>query len=141
MKKTILLFGIALAMFIFAGCKDDGGVIVINIPQGGDTPQGEDFCQFVSEENFELTIEPINNFLKELGPALSDAAKLEKLCSWLEERDCVLSAEILHIGGIYTLPGISELVVVFEINNVTRHFVLDVVMSEPLTAHWCHELE
>ena len=30
MKKTILLFGIAIAMFIFAGCKDDG---VIDTPQ------------------------------------------------------------------------------------------------------------
>ena len=35
MKKTILLFGIALAMFIFAGCKDEGKIPLIEDPPYG----------------------------------------------------------------------------------------------------------
>ena len=128
MKKFCQLI-VIIAMFIFTSCKDDG---VINTPKGGGTLQSEEFCQFVSEENFELTIPIINNFLKKLETNLSWAEKLEKLCDWLEEHDCVLSAEKWNGFIIKTLPEQTHLYVTFKTQNGFKQLALCITLSNPL---------
>jgi hypothetical protein len=125
-----------IALVALNSCsKDDNNLL----QTGGNNLQSDDFCQYVSEENFELTRQPINDFLKELNPNLSDSVKLEKLCDWLEAKDCVLKAEILHISGIYTMPAQSELLVTFLTQSDSEQLVMDILMSEPLVFVGYHE--
>ena len=70
--------------------------------------------------------------------SLDEEAKLQKLCDWLNEKDCVINAEILFVNGIYTLPPMSHLLVIFATQNGAKELELCIVSSEPLGVSGWH---
>ena len=127
--KNIFKMSLLVVIICLSSCVDDNDNNKIK-PNNNNNNDG--FCQYVSEEKFELTGEFINDFLKNLDSKLDDYAKLEKLCDWLKTKDCVLDAEIRCVSCIETLPEQSELIITFATENGLKQLVMDISMSKPL---------
>ena len=131
MKISKLVAITVVAMFVFSACSDSEAAKHPNL-------QDEIFCKYVEEENFEALIPIMNDFFKEIEPALDDKAKLQKLCDWLNEKDCVINAEIQCVNCIKTLPPMSHLLVSFATQNGAKELELCVGGSESLGVSGWH---
>ena len=69
---------------------------------------------------------------------LDDQTKLEKLCGWLNQKDCVLETEIFCVSCIKTYPAQSEIFITF--NNIDTTLIMDILMGELLTFERYHEI-
>ena len=98
----------------------------------------EAFCLQVNEANIDQTIPIINEFLENLSNDLNDEQKLQALETWLNSCPCITDATIVCVSCIKTLPLQSEIAISFEENGITKNFILDISMSNPLKAMQYH---
>lgn len=99
----------------------------------------EDFCLYLNSENIDKTIPIINDYLSSLKSNLNDEQKLKALTEWLKSCPCIIDATILCVSCIYTDPAQSEISILLKENGMTGVFILDILMSNPLTAiRYCH---
>ena len=132
-KSTVVtLCMILIGLFLSVGCKKE---------KNGEETNGEAFCSYVNAEDLDKTIPLINEFLKDLSNDLNDEQKLQALVTWLKSYSCIVDAEILCVSCIFTLPAQSEIFISFKEKNITRSFILDIVMDNPLTSVRYHEHE
>jgi len=136
--KLIVLATLCFIIAINTACNDAD----ITTQKDADNTLSSEFCQYVNNEDFESLKPIINDFLKEIEPNLDDAAKLQKLCDYLNKYDCVLNAEIFCVSCVKTLPPHSELKVQFKQNASSgmRSITLGLCihMTEPLRVSQWH---
>ena len=132
-----------IAAVITVGC---GKTILTNDENGGEpqtieVDESEDvtFCSCFDVENMDKTIPFINGFLASLPNSLNDEQKLQALTTWLNSCSCITDATIVCASCIKTLPLQSEIAISFEENGITKSFILDISMSNPLKAIHYHE--
>lgn len=98
----------------------------------------EQFCAFVSEQDFEATGPIINSFLETL-PADNPDENLQLLNDWLNAISCIEKSVILCNSCIETYPPQSELRIDFLVNGQSIPMTLDILMDDPLTYRAFHE--
>ncbi len=124
------LIGIVLFFFFgLVGCDNDENM------EFGD----EEFCLYVSSENIDKTIPIMNDFLKGLPNGLSEEQKLQALTKWLKSSPCIIDAVILCNSCIYTNPAMSEIMISFKENGITKDLILDIVMESQLQVSYIHK--
>jgi hypothetical protein len=128
-KKVFLPAFFVATLFFLSSCKKE------NDP----CSDGETFCSFIKNSEFDGTSSIINNFLINTDKDLPDAQKLEDLKEWFKCKSCVSSVEILCNSCIYTLPAQSELRIHFIVNGQKKELTADISMSNPLRFLRYHE--
>ena len=134
-----------IAAVITVGC---GKTILTNDENGGESQtievdESEDvaFCSCFDLENMDKTIPVINSFLASLPNSLNDEKKLQALTSWLKSLSCINDATIFReVFSSFMQKRITEILVSFEEDGLTKETVLDVLMNNPLEATGFHEL-
>ena len=122
-------------MLIFTQCNE--GIVIDDISDD-EQENGEEQSHFnVVELN--KTIPVINEFLAGLPSESTDEQKLEALTVWLKSYPGYNDATILCVSCIYTLPVQSEISISVSLNGITEDYILDISMSNPLTAICFHE--
>ena len=80
---------------------------------------------YLNWENIDETIPVINDYLSTLKSNLNEEQKLQQLVKWLKSATCVIDADIICVGCIFTMPAISEIWFSFKENGITRIVILD----------------
>ena len=97
------------------------------------------FCRFLSMKTMEKTIPVINEFLEGLQETLTSEQKLQDLVKWLKSHPCIIDAIVLCESCIYTNPPMSEILISFKENGITKELILDISMTSPLKVLHFHE--
>ena len=70
--------------------------------------EAQKFCNCITEGNYEESVVVINEFLNDLdydnAGNLGENSTLEQLENWLEEKPCILEAEITCFWCLYSNP-------------------------------------
>lgn len=101
--------------------------------------KNNEFCAFISSEEYSNTGTLINNYLGGLETSLSDEEKLERLRNWLKCKSCVANVEILCNSCIRTNPPQSELKLWLIVNGQQKEKILDIIMDDPLRFSTYHD--
>ena len=104
-----------------------------------ETPEYSEFCLYANVEDFHKTTPIINEYLSILPKRMSDEQQLQALAEWLKTYPCIIDAVILCQSCIYTNPVMSEIMISFKENGITKELILDVVMTNPLRIAGVHE--
>ena len=127
MKKVILYVVMACAICFSSACSKDTD------------ENKEEFCSYLNTENIDKTIPIVNEFLVGLKRNLNEEQKLQTLIAWLKSCPCVIDATILCNSCIGSQPAQSEVSILFNENGITKDFVFDVGMTNPLQIVRCHQ--
>ena len=128
-RKSELIGIILLLLLGLVGCDKDESMEIGN----------EEFCLHLNSEDMDKTIPIINEFLTGLQKSLNDEEKLQVLTKWLKSHPCIIDAVILCESCIYTFPAMSEIMISFIENGITKDLILDVAMTNPLQVSYFHE--
>ena len=132
MRKINLVGVVLLLLLGLVGCDKEENQVT----------DSEKLCLYLNSENIDKTLPIINEFLAGL-PSNSEQSfskeeqNLQALTEWLKSSSCIIDANILCVGGIYTNPPMSEVSFLFKENDVTKKVVLDIPMTNPLRAGIC----
>lgn len=131
--KTRKPIGIMLLLLLgFSGCSNDDEFEMGKIEM-------EEFCLYVNTEDIDQTIPSINDFLATLPSQLSDNQKLQKLSEWLMLYPCVTEVAIVCESCIRTNSMVSEMMISFKENEITKDLILDIAMTNPLRVENIHK--
>ncbi len=83
-----------------------------------------DFCNLINQGKFDLTGVIINNFLDTSKE--NNNNNLEILRAWLEKKECVVKAEIIHNVIIDTSPLQMEIIVHYRSNGRIIEKIMDI---------------
>jgi len=121
MKKILFVFTI---LTILSGCKEKDAESVFN----------DNFCSCVTRENVDGTIPIINEYLNSLDKNLTDSIKLVKLIENLKRKDCIINANLVCFGCIYTDPPQSNIYITFKFADGGTNFMNLSIRHNPLQA-------
>jgi hypothetical protein len=131
--KKLNLVGIILLLLVgLVGCDKEKSQVT----------DSKKLCLYLNSENIDKTLSIINVFLESLPRNSEQSFSKEEqnlltFTEWLKSSSCVIDANILCVGCIYTAPPISEISFLFMENNVVKKVVLDIAMTIPLRAGIC----
>jgi hypothetical protein len=120
-----LIISVLLAGFVFFSCNKDCSSI------------DDEFCSYVSSQNYEATGPLVDNYLASLRAGSDE--NLVKLSEWLAAKSCVDSATIVCNSCIETYPPQSEIRVVFLSGGQKIRLTMDIWMSDPMKFRSYHE--
>ena len=105
------------------------------------TDDEKKFCSYVNEENIDKTIPVVNEFLSEISVEPDWMQQLQELATWLKSYPCIVDATVLGGVGSCGMSGtlMSEILVSFDENGITKKLLLDVSESQPFKAIGYHE--
>ena len=119
---------LCFVFFVAAGC-------------GTEKQKAVEFCSLVSMENIGKTIPIVNKVLSDMDSDWDDEQKLQELIDWLNEQPCIIEADVLCQSCMETDPPMSQILISFDENGMTKEFILDVLMTNPLKAAGYREYE
>ena len=93
----------------------------------------EDFCTCLNAENIDKTISLLNEWLSGLSNDLTDSQKLNALATWLKAQPCIYDATLRSEK--------NEIVISFDVNGISKSFVLEFTTSPPLKVSGIREYE
>ena len=134
--KKIEFFKIAAILLVLAvvtaGCNKN-----VN----DKTMDNEKFCSYVNEENIDKTIPIVNEFLSEISAEPDWMQQLQELATWLKSYPCIVDATVLGGVGSCGVSGtmMSEILVSFYENGITKKLILDVSQSQSFKAIGYHK--
>ena len=100
----------------------------------------DEFCLYINSANMDKTITVINDFLAGLPNNLNDEQKLQALVKWLKSCPCIIDATIVSEPFMYTIgSSMSEIMISFKENGITKDLILDIAMTNPLQVAGCHK--
>ena len=126
--RTLALLSILIVNLTFLSCHKDTEKENLD----------KKFCSAVNVQDFDATGPLIDEFLESIS-GKGQEEQLEDLRTWLEEKCCIDSAEIVCNSCIETLPPQSEIRLVFFVNGQPVIRVLDILMGEPMSFRDYHE--
>lgn len=125
-QKNLLALFLLLTCLTFFSCRKDSNV------------DNEQFCAFVTSQNFEATVPMIDQFLA-TQQSSNSAQALQNLRDWLDAKGCVAGTTLLCNSCIKTLPAQSEISVDFSVDGQVVTRTMDILMDETLRCTGFHE--
>jgi len=98
----------------------------------------KDFCEQVEQQDFDALMQVIDDYLSIEKLDNSDAS-MDKLNSWMQEKECVNTSTVSCYSCIKTNPATSEIQIEFSIDDETFAKVLDISMDDQICCSWFHQ--
>jgi hypothetical protein len=98
-----------------------------------------EFCLYTNIENIDNTISHINDFLGGLSKNLNDDKKMQELTKWLKSHFCITNVTVFRtVWSSFVQRSITEILISFNENGISKEIILDVLMTNPLEARGYH---
>ena len=100
----------------------------------------EKFCSFVNVKNLDKTLPIIDKYLSGFPVYWDNEQKVQTLVDWLKSQLCIVNANVF-CRCVDTDPLVSEILISFDENGITKDFILELSMTQPLKIRGYHEYE
>ncbi len=129
--KTLIF--VTFMIFFMTTCDKDSPVEDLLV-----MPQDTTFCGYIDAERFDKTRIFMDSFLLKLPKNHSIVASLDTLVLWLNQKECVLDAQVICYGCLFSLPPKGEIGLKLKIKSQIVKGVFTVKHNNPLI---CSEIK
>ena len=131
--KTKFVMYLFMAAMIAIGCNE--AAKIDDIKDDNDV-KGE-FCSYLNTGDIDKTLPVVNEWLA----GQSTEPILEALAAWLKTQPCVVDAEVVCSECGETASPTGEIIISFEDDGITKDFIFEISMANPLIVTGYREYE